>query len=180
MKYERLVCQRETLESCSGRFVWGSERITTPCWGMYFVAAALETISILQALYISSEITWNYIYHKFCDCICKCIHFHNPSTEAFGRLEYIRITDNAGNEFKAQKIGLCQISKFNRNPKFEIPFSGKCIDKLKTYFCPSLTRSLLTRARIGLPSRRCGQNHGAHPTIKCLSIGWTDMSWEQM
>lgn len=148
------------------------------CWGMYFVAAALETISILQALYISSEITWNYIYQKFrakwsvFDCICKCIHFHNASTEAFGRLEYIRITDNAGNEFKAQEIGLCQISKFDRNPKFEIPFSGKCIDKLKTYFCPSLTRSLLTRARIGLPSRHCGQNHGA--------VGWMDMSWEQM
>ena len=125
MKYERLVCQRETLESCSGRFVWGSERITTPFWGMYFVAAALETISILRALYVSSEITWNYIYHKFrakwsvSYCICKCIHFHNPSTEAFGRLEYIRITDNAGNEFKAQKIGLCQISKFDRNPKLK-------------------------------------------------------------
>ena len=178
MEYERLVCQRETLESCSGRFVWGSERITPPCWGMYFVAAALESISILQALYISSEITWNYIYQKF--RAKWSIFENNASTEAFGRLEYIRITDNAGNEFKAQRIGLCQISKFNRNPKFEIPFSGKCIDKLKTYFCPSLTRSLLTRARIGLPSRRCGQNHGAHPTIKCLSIGWTDMSWEQM
>lgn len=105
------------------------------------------------------------------DCICKCIHFHHPSTEAFGRLEYIRITDNAGNEFKAQKLGLCQISKFDRNPKFEIPFSGKCIDKLKTYFCPSLTRSLLTRARIGLPSRHCGQNHGAHHK---MPLHWVD------
>ena len=103
---------------------------------MYFVAAALETISILQALYIcigncknlyTIDLALNDLYWKW-------IHFHNPSTEAYGRLEYIRITDNAGNEYKAQanwRLPNFEIWQI----QFEIQFSGR-YRKTNSIFCP--------------------------------------------
>ena len=155
------------------------------CWGMYFVAAALETISILRALYISSEITWNYMYQKFrakwsvFDCICQCIHFHNPhlprpsdAWNTFGSLTMLATNS------RLKRLAFAKFQNLTEIQNLKSRFLENVLTNSRLIFV-HLWPGVCWQGR-GLACRAGIVDRIMVPTIKCLSVGWTDMSWEQM